>query len=77
MDQPTSSFDPVSRKQFWDMLHKRQRGHLFLFATDSMQEADTFADRMAVLSHGVLKCCGSSLFLRNRFGILLSVYLML
>ena len=68
MDQPTRSLDLVSRKQFWDMMHKRQKGRVILFTTDSMEEADVVADRKAVLSHGVLKCCGSSFFLRNRFG---------
>lgn len=68
MDQPTRNLDLVSRKQFWDMMHKRQKGRVFLFTTDSMEEADVVADRKAVLSHGVLKCCGSSFFLRNRFG---------
>ncbi|KAG0581666.1 hypothetical protein KC19_4G270200 [Ceratodon purpureus] len=69
MDQPTRSLDLVSRKQFWDMMHKRQKGRVILFTTDSMEEADVVADRKAVLSHGVLKCCGSSFFLRNRFGL--------
>lgn len=68
MDQPTRSLDLVSRKQFWDMMYKRQKGRVVLFTTDSMEEADVVADRKAVLSHGVLKCCGSSFFLRNRFG---------
>lgn len=68
LDQPTRDLDLASRKQFWDMMHKRQKGRVFLFTTDSMEEADCYADRKAVLSLGVLKCCGSSFFLRNRFG---------
>jgi ABC-type multidrug transport system ATPase subunit len=68
LDQPTNSLDLVSRKQFWDMLRRHQQGRVILFSTDSMDEADTVADRKAVISHGALKCCGSSLFLRNRFG---------
>jgi len=69
LDQPTNSLDLVSRKQFWDMLRRHQQGRVILFSTDSMDEADTVADRKAVISHGALKCCGSSLFLRNRFGL--------
>lgn len=34
-----------------------------------MDEADILADRKAVVSKGRLRCCGSSLFLKNKFGI--------
>jgi ATP-binding cassette, subfamily A (ABC1), member 5 len=34
-----------------------------------MDEADILADRKAVISRGKLRCCGSSLFLKNKFGI--------
>ncbi|CAM6104482.1 unnamed protein product [Calypogeia fissa] len=69
MDHPTVSMDADSKKAFWDMIKKHQAGRVFVFTTDSMEEADVIADRKAVLSHGVLKCCGSSRFLRSRFGL--------
>ncbi|KAG6542864.1 hypothetical protein Mapa_015768 [Marchantia paleacea] len=69
MDQPTANMDADSIKIFWDMVKKHQKGRVFIFTTDSMEEADLVADRKAILSHGVLKCCGSSHFLRNRFGL--------
>jgi len=34
-----------------------------------MDEADVLADRKAIIHDGRLKCVGSSLFLKNRFGI--------
>ena len=33
-----------------------------------MDEADILGDRIAIISHGQLKACGSSLFLKNMFG---------
>jgi len=33
-----------------------------------MDEADILGDRIAIISNGELKCCGSSLFLKNTFG---------
>ena len=33
-----------------------------------MDEADTLADRIGILSEGKLRCCGRSLFLKNRYG---------
>ena len=37
--------------------------------THFMDEADILGDRIAILSRGKLAVCGSSLFLKSRFGI--------
>jgi ATP-binding cassette subfamily A (ABC1) protein 5 len=34
-----------------------------------MDEADILADRKAIMHDGQLKCMGSSLFLKKRFGV--------
>ena len=33
-----------------------------------MDEADLLGDRIAIISNGQLKCCGSPLFLKNTYG---------
>lgn len=33
-----------------------------------MDEADILGDRIAIISHGKMRCCGSSLFLKKCFG---------
>lgn len=33
-----------------------------------MDEADLLGDRIAIISHGKLKCCGSPLFLKGAYG---------
>ena len=33
-----------------------------------MDEADLLGDRIAIISQGKLKCCGSSLFLKQKLG---------
>ena len=34
-----------------------------------MDEADYLGDRIAILSKGKLVCCGSSVYLKNKFGV--------
>jgi len=34
-----------------------------------MDEADILGDRIGIMSKGKLNCLGSSLFLKNRFGV--------
>lgn len=39
-----------------------------IMSTHHMDEADILGDRIAIISHGKLCCCGSSLFLKTKFG---------
>ncbi|XP_029171757.1 ATP-binding cassette sub-family A member 5-like isoform X1 [Nylanderia fulva] len=69
LDEPTAGVDPYSRRQMWSLLQSRRHGKVILLTTHFMDEADILADRKAVISKGKLRCCGSSLFLKNKFGI--------
>ena len=39
-----------------------------LLSTHFMDEADLLGDRIAIMAEGVVQCCGSSLFLKNKYG---------
>ncbi|XP_006886316.1 PREDICTED: ATP-binding cassette sub-family A member 9-like [Elephantulus edwardii] len=69
LDEPTAGLDPFSRHQVWNLLKERKSGHVILFSTQFMDEADILADRKVFLSGGRLKCAGSSLFLKKKWGI--------
>lgn len=69
LDEPTAGVDPYSRRHLWQILQRIKRGKCILLTTHFMDEADVLADRKAVVSRGRLRCCGSSLFLKNKFGI--------
>ncbi|MDL2243266.1 ABC transporter ATP-binding protein [Bacteroidales bacterium OttesenSCG-928-J19] len=52
LDEPTTGVDPVSRKEFWDMLFKlKQQGISILVSTPYMDEA-TRCDRIALIMDG-------------------------
>lgn len=69
LDEPTAGVDPYSRRHMWSVLQNCRHGKVILLTTHFMDEADILADRKAVISKGKLRCCGSSLFLKNKFGI--------
>lgn len=52
LDEPTTGVDPVSRKEFWDMLMKlKQEGITILVSTPYMNEA-ALCDRIALIQSG-------------------------
>ncbi|XP_075213435.1 phospholipid-transporting ATPase ABCA1-like isoform X2 [Lycorma delicatula] len=68
LDEPTSGVDPYSRRSIWELLMKYKKGRTVVLTTHYMDEADLLGDRIAIVANGQLQCCGSSLFLKNRFG---------
>lgn len=67
LDEPTAGVDPYARRAIWDLLIKYKSGRTILLSTHHMDEADLLGDRIAIISNGEMKCCGSSLFLKNTF----------
>lgn len=52
LDEPTTGVDPVSRKEFWDMLAKlKDQGITILVSTPYMDEA-SLCDRIALIQEG-------------------------
>ncbi|NXG78988.1 ABCA2 protein, partial [Baryphthengus martii] len=68
LDEPTAGVDPYARRAIWDLILKYKPGETILLSTHHMDEADLLGDRIAIISHGKLKCCGSPLFLKSTYG---------
>ncbi|XP_043856125.1 phospholipid-transporting ATPase ABCA3-like [Dromiciops gliroides] len=68
LDEPTSGMDPVSRRSIWDLLQNQKSNRTILLTTHFMDEADLLGDRIAIMAKGELQCCGSSLFLKQKYG---------
>ncbi len=54
LDEPTTGVDPVSRKEFWDMLLRlKEEGIAIVVSTPYMDEA-TKCDRIALIQNGII-----------------------
>ncbi|XP_027890739.1 ATP-binding cassette sub-family A member 2 isoform X3 [Xiphophorus couchianus] len=68
LDEPTAGVDPYARRAIWDLILKYKQGRTILLSTHHMDEADLLGDRIAIILHGKLKCCGTPLFLKSTYG---------
>ncbi|KAB0347715.1 hypothetical protein FD754_012572 [Muntiacus muntjak] len=68
LDEPTSGVDAISRRAIWDLLQQHKSDRTILLTTHFMDEADLLGDRIAIMAKGELQCCGSSLFLKEKYG---------
>jgi len=69
MDEPTSGMDPVSRRNFWEIIKKlKQENKTVVLTTQFLDEAEELADRIAIMSKGKLFALGSADFIKKKFG---------
>ncbi|CAH0024624.1 unnamed protein product [Clonostachys rhizophaga] len=68
VDEVSSGVDPLSRRKLWDILLRDAGQRTILLTTHYLDEADFLADRIAMLSHGVLKVSGTPVELKERLG---------
>lgn len=60
LDEPTTGFDPTARREAWQMLRGlRDRQKSVLLTTHYMEEAETLADRAAIMVNGEIVAIGT------------------
>jgi ABC-2 type transport system ATP-binding protein len=60
LDEPTTGFDPAARRLAWETIRDlRALGKSILLTTHYMEEAQTLADRLAILRDGRIVATGS------------------
>lgn len=69
LDEPTSGMDATTRRELWEVLEKYKRDRIIILTTHYMDEADALGDRIGIMTNGKLVCCGSSMFLKKKYGI--------
>jgi len=67
LDEPTTGFDPAARRAFWEVIRALSGGGVtVLLTTHYLDEAAALADRVAVISGGVIVAAGSPADLGGR-----------
>ena len=67
LDEPTGGVDPLSRRQFWDLIGQlSQQGTTVLVTTHYLDEAE-HCHRLAIIHAGKLAAIGTAAALKQRF----------
>jgi ABC-2 type transport system ATP-binding protein len=66
LDEPTAGVDPVSRRQFWTMIHGLARAGVTIFVTTHYLDEAEHANRIGMIHDGILRALASPADLKQR-----------
>ena len=68
LDEPTGGVDPITRRQFWELIYAAAaRGTTVFVTTHYMDEAE-YCDRISIMVDGRIAALGTPAELKERFG---------
>jgi ABC-type multidrug transport system ATPase subunit len=70
LDEPTTGLDPSSRRAIWAIIRRvrQQADRAILISTHLMDEAEYLSSRIAIMSHGRLRCLAGQQRLKTLYG---------
>jgi len=59
LDEPTSGVDPITRRQFWDLIHRMAQEGVTVFVTTHYMEEAEYCNRLALIFRGKMVALGT------------------
>ena len=66
LDEPTSGVDPISRRQFWDLIHQMASEGVTVFVTTHYMDEAEYCNRLALIYRGRIVALGTPTELKQR-----------
>lgn len=68
LDEPTGGVDPVTRRNFWEMIYKAASKGVTVFVTMHYMDEAEYCDRVSVMVDGRIEALDSPAALKERYG---------
>ncbi len=67
LDEPTGGVDPITRRQFWDMIYEAAHNGITVFVTTHYMDEAEYCDRVSIMVDGVIEALDSPSGLKKQF----------
>ena len=67
LDEPTGGVDPVTRRQFWDLIYTASDRGITIFVTTHYMDEAEYCNRITMMVDGVIKALDTPTKLKQRF----------
>ena len=68
LDEPTSGVDPITRRQFWELIYEAASSGTTVFVTTHYMDEAEYCDRISIMVAGRIGAIGTPTELKQQFG---------
>ena len=67
LDEPTGDIDPVTRRQFWELIYEAAAGGMTVFVTTHYMDEAEYCSRVSIMVDGRIRALGAPAELKREF----------
>ena len=69
LDEPTGGVDPITRRQFWDLIYEAAHAGVTIFVTTHYMDEAEYCDRVSIMVDGSIKAMGTPAELKTEYAV--------
>ena len=69
LDEPTGGVDPITRRQFWELIYAAAAGGTTVFVTTHYMDEAEYCDRISIMVDGTIAALGTPAALKAEYGV--------
>lgn len=69
LDEPTGGVDPITRRQFWEMIYEASAKGVTVFVTTHYMDEAEYCNRASIMVDGVMAACDTPAVLKEQFKV--------
>ena len=69
LDEPTGGVDPITRRQFWNLIYEAAEGGVTVFVTTHYMDEAEYCERISIMSEGKIEAMGTPRALKAEFEV--------
>jgi len=69
LDEPTGGVDPITRRQFWELIYEAGNEGITVFVTTHYMDEAEYCDRVCILAEGVVQAMGTPESLKKKWQV--------
>ena len=67
LDEPTGGVDPITRRQFWDLIYRASHDGITVFVTTHYMDEAEYCDRVSIMSEGKIVALDKPAVLKEHY----------
>jgi len=69
LDEPTGGVDPLTRRQFWELIYESSAQGTTVFVTTHYMDEAEYCERVSIMSEGRIEAIGTPAQLKEKFNV--------